>query len=401
MRSVHLWPEETKLRDGVVVSAVSIEAPGRERARLWYELPEEQRSHVPAHADHLVVGVAFLVMQLGLNVHVHGQVTPSLIRNLAEFHAAWTQILPGLESVNVRADIESEVDLPPGRKGALVSFSGGVDSCFTAFRHARGVGVRHPRSVAAAVMVHGFDIPLGEPGIFARALERAARISSSLGLELIPVATNYRDVVTDWAQSHGAAVASCLALLGGGFSEGLIGQTFTYGEIRQISEGVNALTDPLLSSEFFRIVPDGAGFERSEKIRLLGGWKEFRRDVRVCWEGPKKDRNCCVCEKCIRNILTFRALGLDLPSAFERDVDEKLLRSLSPGPEVRATIRYGSLAKIAEESGAAGPWVKTLEKRLAAVRRARTSRVVRMANRARYYAGRAVARLKGEPRFGQ
>lgn len=394
LKTTQIWPEEIRRRDGGIVSAAVIESPGRESQRLWYRLPEEREAQLPEHSDHLVVGSAFLIMQLGFDVRVHGLVTPSLIRNLTEFQAAWAQIRQGLKNVEIRADSEREVQPPAGRRGAVVAFSGGVDSCFSAFRHVRGVSVRCPRAVSAGVMVHGFDIPLGEPEAFASAMERSRRMAASLGIGLIPVATNYKDVVQDWSHSHGAAVASCLALLGGGYTEGVIGQTFTYGEIRHITEGVNALTDPLLSSDYFRIVPDGAGFERADKIRVVGEWKEFLQDARVCWQGPQKDRNCCVCEKCVRNILTFRALGLGLPPCFEHDVDEEQIRRLGMGEITRAEIRYGGLAALAAASGASGRWVQIIERRLADERRSRRSRPYRVARRLQRRFSRILARFK-------
>lgn len=388
MTTAHLWPEEPTRRNGAIESAARIEVPGREPMRLWYQLPEELELDLVAHSDHLVVGVAFLAMQLGLRMKVHGQVSPSLLRNLVEYQAAWCQMRPGLVGVDIDATLEREPDLPESRKGALVAFSGGVDSAFTAFRHVSKVGVRRPRRVAGLVMVHGFDIPLDDPAAFALARERSGRMAASLGLSLIPVVTNHRDVVGDWPHSHGAAVASCLALLGRGFNEGLIGQTFTYGEIRSIAEGVNALTDPLLSSDSFRIVPDGAAFERADKIRVLAGWSEFLHEARVCWQGPRRDRNCCVCEKCVRNILTFRALGLGLPPCFERDVEDEQIRRLRPGEEKRAAIRYGGLAALANASGSAGPWAEVLENRLASVRRERRSRILRLVRRLKSAVGR-------------
>jgi hypothetical protein len=383
VKTVHVWPEERSRRDGVVVSAASIEVPDRERLRLWYEVPEGRERQVPEDCDHLALGVAYLVMQLGLDVRIHGQVSPSLLRNLEEYRAAWCEMVQGLVNVEVRADLEREAEPPSGRQGALVSFSGGVDSAFTAYRHVRRAGVLHPRDVSAAVMVHGFDIPIDERQTFSGAMERSARMVSSIGLELIPVATNHREVVGDWPHSHGAAVASCLALLGAGYREGLVGQTFTYGEIRHIAEGVNALTDPLLSSDAFRILPDGAAFERADKIRVLGEWPEFLRDARVCWQGPRKDQNCCVCEKCVRNILTFRALGLGLPACFPQDVSDEQIRNLNPGEQTRAQIRYEGLKGLAAASGASGDWVRLLEGRLAEVSRARRSKLYRVVRRLR------------------
>lgn len=393
---LHIWPQEPRVRaDQIEVSAV-IEAPGRERQDLWYRIPAACGEHLPARCDHFVVGAVFLLMQAGFDARVHGQVSPSLLRNLAEFQAAWVAMQEGLTTVEIYADVESEPGPSFDGGQTVMAFSAGVDSCYTARRHARGIGTRFPRKLTAGVMVQGFDIPLGDSDAYALAAGRSRRILSSLGIELITMSTNYRDLVADWNHSHGAAISSCLHLFGGRFSAGLLGQTFTYGELRHVAEGVNALTDPLLSSDAFRIVPDGAAFERADKILTMGDWPEFLGNVRVCWQGPRKDRNCCRCEKCIRNILTFRALGLGLPSAFDADVSDDQIRVLNPGDLIRATIRYSGLPKLAAAHGASGPWVRVLERRLRAnaLRRRIQDGPLKYIFRARYYAGRVWARIK-------
>ncbi len=154
---------------------------------------------------------------------------------------------PGLSCVEVTADKEEEAAIRSEDKGSLVAFSGGVDSCFTAFRHARPTTTRFPCRVTAGIMVHGFDIPLDEPATFTSAFERSGTMLSSLGLESIPMATNYRTEVAEWTHSFGAALASCLMLFSGRFKAGLIGQGLTYGELSLLHEGSNPLTDPLLS----------------------------------------------------------------------------------------------------------------------------------------------------------
>ncbi len=393
MNSIHIWPEEPwRQPGGTQVSAV-LKMPAREQLALWYRIPENLHAKVPTNADHFVVGTIFLLMKMGMDVHVHGQVSPSLLRNLEEFQAAWVAVRPDLVHVCISADHEREEALPNQIDQAIMAFSGGVDSCFTAFRHTCAKNVRFPRKLTAAVMVHGFDIPLSDLEGFNLATERSRRMLSSLGIELLPVSTNYREIVGDWAHSHGAAVASCLHLFRGGFSEGLIGQTFTYGEIRSIMEGVNALTDPLLSSDNFKIIPDGAAFKRSDKILAISSRPELLKDLRVCWEGAQKDQNCCNCEKCMRNILTFRALGLGLPACFDRDISVDQIRTLRLGDRDRRRIRYEALLSLAKTHGTTGTWTDVLARRLAAQRRAEDSSLVRMYRRSRSRASNALASL--------
>ena len=386
--NLNIWPEQVRCYDGLALASATLEFPSGDRRTLWYKVPGEHAASLHPTCDPFVVGTVYLLMQAGHDVRVHGQVSRSLLRSLVEFQAAWVSWVPGLHNVQIRADREAEAEMPALRKGALVAYSGGVDSCFTAFRHARGVGLRFPHRLAAGVMVHGFDIPLDEPETFKSAVERSRRMLASLGLDLIPIATNYRALVADWSHSFAAALSSCMMLLGARFAEGLIGQGLTYSDFHLLREGSNPLTDPMLSSSSFRIVPDGGAFSRADKILAMSEWKEFLEGVRVCWAGPQKDRNCCVCEKCIRNILTFRALGLGLPPCFEHDVTDRQIRELQPGGGALPSIRYAELGKLAKTRGVEGPWIRALDRRLAAVSRLRGSVLLQRLQRVPYYATR-------------
>jgi len=178
---------------------------------------------------------------------------------------------------------------------------------------------RRTRNLQAGVFVHGFDIPLTDPSSYERAARRNAETLRSVGVELISVATNYRGLHTDWRDSHGAALASCLALWAGHFDTGLIAASGPY-DVPALRWGSTPVADRLLSSRGFEIAHDGADLTRLDRARILGEWPEALRNLRVCWEGDPPDVNCCSCEKCIRTILEFRTVGLKLPSCFPRDV---------------------------------------------------------------------------------
>ena len=191
------------------------------------------------------------------------------------------------------ADDEQEREASPGPAQAICGFSGGVDSSFLALRHARGVETRHPEPLRAGVMVHGFDIPLEEEAMFERAASKARRQLDSLGLDLIQVRTNFLSLEIDWTHTFGPALAGILMLFGRRFSRGLIAQGVPFESYRQLVTGSNPITDPLLSSGAFQIVADGAAYARADKIRVIADWPETMRDLRVCWRGEQKDRNCC------------------------------------------------------------------------------------------------------------
>ncbi len=398
MGTIHIWPETLTRRDEAVVTSATIEMPSHERKVLFYEVPEQYASSITPICDHFVVGAIYLLMSAGHDVHVHGQVSPSLLHNLNEYVAARILWRPHLSRVCIHADIEQEPSFNPNRDKALLAYSGGVDSSFTAYRHSRG-NVHFPRELAAGVMVRGFDIPLAEKEGFLRAVDRSRLMLSSLGLDLIPMATNYRALVADWGydkawgESWGPAVASCLMALQGGFSAGLLSQSVAYDDLLEMDWGCNPLADRMLSCSSFEIVPDGADFSRIEKIQALNEWLEFRRYGRVCWQAPERDRNCCKCEKCIRTILGFRVLGLPLPPCFSHDVTVEQIMALIHLTDKSMTIWYDSILQVARARAVDEPWTQALNQRLIRNRKLRKSKMRQQLLRIVRYSRRIRARF--------
>lgn len=345
-----LWIEDWKRSDGMIELGVRFE--GRHKmTRLWYRVEDQHEPELTRHADPLVLGSLMIAMHEGNELRVHGTASPSLLRNLEEFQRAWAAWKPDYYKViEVRADHEVEPSYP-SRNEAICCFSGGVDSCFTAYRQARGIGVSFPFTLKTAVLVHGFDIPLLETGYFESAAAKVTSQLNSIGIGLYRVATNFKEISIFWPHANATGVASVLSLFQRRYHTGLVGQTVPYDSYRNLVEGSNPLTDPMLSSDSFRIVPDGAGFQRWEKIRLISDWTEGMEHLRVCWEGEKKDANCCDCEKCIRNILTFRALGLQVPASFPVTPSDERIYQLGPLKEFTIGIGYDSLLALARESG--------------------------------------------------
>ena len=395
--TMHLWPEAPVRHDGLITASAVIESPGEDQKKLWYSFSESQETSLSKNADPFVIGSIYLIMQSGYNVQVHGEVSPSLLCNLEDFQAAWVVWMPHLKKVIINADREIEPTYTQQQNESVVAFSGGVDSCFAAYSQAHAYVRPNPNRLTAGIMVQGFDIPLDQADTFASAMKRSKALLSSLGLETIPVATNYKELGADWIHSFGAATASCLALFSGRFKVGFISQGLTYSEINLLHEGSNPITDPLTSSDSFRVIASNTEFDRASKIYAMRDWKEFLRYLRVCHQGPQKDQNCCECEKCMRNILTFRAMGLGLPPCFSKDIDGPTIKSLTLGWGSLPEIRYSGLAQMAKEHGVQGEWINILQKKLAVIKRLKwiqSSLIMRAYRWVRRRAGRSLAPLR-------
>ncbi|MFC1676093.1 hypothetical protein ACFL3G_03395 [Planctomycetota bacterium] len=360
-KKIHVWPKEPIEDDGYITVSAIIEGPESDCERFWYRLPAEFSCCMAKDSDVFLLGTIFKAMRNSADLVIHGQVSATLLRNLVEFQSVWNSWRCDRYTV-IDITVESERKQTQYGRGdtAVSAFSGGVDSCFTIFRHSNGTCGRLKENIEAAMLVHGFDIPIEEKDAFERTAVNSKRIVESLGKKLITISTNFRQLGDDWEDAHGAAIASALTLLSGGFSKGLIASTEPYNDL-VLPWGSNPVTDFLLSSDAFSVIHDGASFNRNDKIHAILSWPEAMRYLRVCWQGHQRDRNCCQCEKCIRTILNFRSIGAGLPECFPRDVSDRQITALRGLNSVQAAYLKEILSK-AKAAGIEKSWVKALEK---------------------------------------
>jgi hypothetical protein len=306
----------------------------------------------------------------GLDLVVRGAVSRPLLANLEELVEVWHgQDRERFRRVAAIATREVEPAGGP-RPAAIAAFSGGVDASFTWLRHARGLAGRRDRLVGAALLVHGFDIPLADTEGFAAAAAVARERLRPFGIPLVTVETNWRDGGPDWEATYAAAVASCLHLFARGFGAGLVASGHDYSWSG--AGGSTPIADRFLGSPAFEIVHDGAGFSRTEKIARLASEPEFIRGLRVCWQGPDRATNCGECEKCVRTVLAFRAAGQAPPPSLPPDVDLALIRGLR-FRSVAVLDQFRDVARAAATNGRSGePWAKALARRIE-----RAERIVR------------------------
>jgi hypothetical protein len=252
----------------------------------------------------------------GVNVHVHGAVSRTLLSNLDEWQAALHSWLPG-QYFPVVFTADEVIDAEPAASArAIAAFSGGLDSTCTAIRHARGLAGWRAEALRALLLVHGFDIVLDRASEFDDARERARKAADVLGLELCSVATNVRDLGQDWELVHGLVLAAALQLYAPEFGVGIIGSSAPYTRIH-LPWGSNPVTDPLLSSGTMRIRHDGAALTRTAKAWVVAREPELLGLLRVCWQGERLSRNCGRCEKCVRTYWALHIAGVRQPACFE------------------------------------------------------------------------------------
>jgi hypothetical protein len=191
------------------------------------------------------------------------------------------------------------------------AFTGGVDSFFTLFRHtARRESALEPapQGMAYALFVHGFDIPLEDEATYRVAADAYEQALAPLGVQLLRVATNLKQFMRKWDYSHGSALCGTAMLTRRAIGRFLVPSSKTYTTLEPW--GSDPLVDPLLSSDGFDVVHDGAAFSRFDKLHAMREWPVIRPLLRTCYAHPDGLANCGRCAKCLRTMLVLAALGI-------------------------------------------------------------------------------------------
>lgn len=337
---------------------------------IWWDSPNDLVPMPDGGAESFLIASLFPAMAEGRNIIIEGSVGPRLLANLEDFVLAWSRWKPRIyRRIRIIPDQISQEDPVAWSNKAVAAFSGGVDASYTVWRHHSGLAGHASRSISACAIIHGFDIPLSQDLKFATSLRLAKHSLDSIGVELIPLRTNLRQVFPlDWHDFHGAAVVSSLHLLKSKASILLIGSTDPFDQLL-LPYGSNPLTDHLLSSGSMEVIHDGCGADRTEKIGVISNWDTGYANLRVCWKGEQIEANCGRCEKCLRTSLNCLANGIALPkNLIVEGAPSHYLKILDSRSE-HILQEYDQILVAAHRNKVTGLWVDLLVQRLKRLRR--------------------------------
>jgi hypothetical protein len=307
--------------------------------------------------DFAVLAALVSAVRDGQPMHVDGAVSTGLIRNLEEFQEIWALWRRNYRPVRITAG-EVVPDRPPEPRRGVFAASGGVDGTFALLRHLSGEAGQRTAQPVCAMLVHGFDVPLGEQQAFDRARDGVAQVLARLGVPLAVVRTNWRnEVCQDWPMEFAIGLAACLHQFHGLANVGVLGADEDYAHL-ELPWSSNPITNPLLSGGLFQLHTEGGAFTRTERVRLISDCPEIAARLRVCWQGPLTGANCGRCEKCVRTKLNFMA-NKRAPLCF----DGKATHAQILGITAQNRLQLSYLQEIrdsARRNGVTDAWLATL-----------------------------------------
>lgn len=323
---------------------------------LWFKFEQGIANHLAADdCDMFAIAMLAEAMQAKTALVIDGRVSPGLLFNLVEVQEIWKIWWPSLEKVKLQAS--GTLPAQPIRSGAVCAFSGGLDASFTLWRHLEGSKAAQTEEIKYAMLVQGFDIPLGSDECFAKMVAQCRAVLSGTKVKLVRVSSNFRELSRlDWDYTHGAALAALLSAFKGCAGVGVIASSHAYGGLRR--NGASPITDHLFGSNLFRIVHDGASHTRTQKAAYTGHWPAVRDRLRVCWES-RSSKNCGRCEKCIRTSLNFLASGHPIPATLPPTLDLRDVRKVTLYTQGRINM-WRELLEESKARGIRAPWQKVV-----------------------------------------
>ena len=163
-----------------------------------------------------------------------------------------------------------------------------------------------------------------------------------------------------YIETFGAQLCASLHQYSDRFGYGLMGSNEPYSAPVPTIGSTPAI-DWMLSTDAMRIIHDGAGFSRTEKIAAIAQHPIARKVLHVCLAHPSQ--NCGRCMKCVRTQMNFLAAGYETPECMPGplrldQIDDIRIRHISSFNELRLLLHH------AKTHGNTGRWSQRLEKRL-------------------------------------
>lgn len=295
-----------------------------------------------------------------------GRLSRSLLVNLDRYAEAWNRWMPDIfHRITINAAVRDDSALPQ-RKEAISCFSGGLDACFTAYRHRKGLAGLQTLNLTACVMFQGADIAESNQEHFDKAFSKAGELLDDLGIrQFYRIRTNFRSMEMDYEMTYHTMLMGGMRVFTSRFGYFMAGSEGSYDSF-SYPWASNPITDHYLGSHSKEAITDGMGYDRTEKAGIIAQWDKAMALLRCCWEGEDASDNCGVCTKCRLTIMNFMAMGVprERITCMPRNAMNEDISHIQFNRPFRVLYAQEILKHARANGLEQEPWVITLERRL-------------------------------------
>ncbi len=294
---------------------------------LWYRVPEHGASYLSTQSDPFLVAALLAGMYYGEDIHVRGTTSPRLAYHLDEYQFLLNLRMPKVVSpVSIQYEHLAPTEGNPTAVGS--TFSGGVDSLFTVWKHLPQNQPDPNYQVTHGIFIRGFDILHSENDHYQQLFSQYTKQALKYHIELIELETNVFSIIhhrMEMTEFLGPLVISNALALSRLFQRFYIPSSDDYYIAKDIIYASDPLIDGFLSTDTMDIIHHGATNRRIEKIEQIANWKVAQELLWVCQEAKFEETtwNCSRCEKCMRTMIPLYIFGvLDKYKKFEKPIQK-------------------------------------------------------------------------------
>jgi hypothetical protein len=323
------------------VANVFWEDCSRPAQELYFETNENFADSLTCNPHAFLVACTMPAMHFGEHrLSIEGEICPELkdgLMTVMNWMRFWWYN-PSRRLVTIEGKTISEYPEQRISERAGVFFSGGIDALSTLVVNRMGYPLKHPGSIKDGLLVCGLEIP--DPVIFKYVLDSLSVLAENANISLVPIFTNIRSLGPEddkvfWGEFwRKEFMGATLAAIAHAFANRLTRVSINSSDVIPdiVPYGTHPLVDPCFSSSDLRIRHEGITLSRLEKTRMVSAWAPALQNLRVCNDAKLYQPgrlNCGKCEKCIRTMLTLKALGvLDKTTVFpDHDISVELIKA--------------------------------------------------------------------------
>ncbi|MBW3020093.1 hypothetical protein KY334_02245 [Candidatus Woesearchaeota archaeon] len=304
---------------------------------LWFEFDKEYSKYISKNSNGFVANMMLLAMYLKEDIKVKGKISPKLeygLKQVQKYFSFWkvTDFQYGFPKKFHEIKIIPEgytIEKTKG-EGALCTFSGGVDSFYTLYKHLPENQPYPPHRITHCLNLNGFNKTLNDEVIkyYNLRLKRLKKMENRNNLKIISVTSNFQDFYKRYKAfspcHYGVTLSSVALFLTPLVSRFYIASSYEYSTFKP--EGSNPITDPMMSTETLEVIHYDCSKSRIDKAIAISQWEETYENLMVCFS--EKEFNCCECDKCIRTMITLQLAGtLSKYKTFPNPLTRKKVRN--------------------------------------------------------------------------
>lgn len=281
---------------------------------LWYSFPEKWAPYLTGRSDPFALSLLLFSMLFREDLEVRGSTSARLAYGLQEymdvFNTWFPKKYPKIQVKYERLQVSSSrpTDINPGVGSP---FSGGVDSCFTLWRHLPQNTHLPDEHLSHLFFIYGFNIHYREKEKLDIVADKLSAVADELGLDFITATTNTRDFLPwiSWVFYDVAGRIGVPLALGHLFKRVYLPVEFASP---YIPHAANPLLNHLASTEDTTFIDHSELLSRGDKLRQMADWEIAQYNLRVCNRLPVSEDqlNCSRCSKCIRTMVVLNMNGL-------------------------------------------------------------------------------------------